>query len=85
MAECRSCGAEILWAQTERGSSIPLDPVPDPRGNLVIEVDGPGDGWPPAHVRRTAVYVREGERPDEPRYLAHFATCPQAESHRRAR
>jgi hypothetical protein len=31
MANCRSCGAEIVWAKTERGKAIPLDAKPEKR------------------------------------------------------
>jgi hypothetical protein len=34
MNTCRSCGASILWAETEVGKRIPLDSTPEHR--LVI-------------------------------------------------
>jgi hypothetical protein len=76
MARCRSCGAPILWAVTEAsGKRIPLDAEEDgaakevPDGNLLI-VDTRA-GTPV--VRVTAV----GQ------HLSHFATCPQASTHRK--
>jgi hypothetical protein len=30
-ATCQSCGAEIVWAETEAGRKIPLDAVPEKR------------------------------------------------------
>lgn len=34
-ATCKSCGAQILWARTQRGKRIPLDAVPQTRAVLV--------------------------------------------------
>ena len=72
-AICRSCGAPIVWAKTSRGLSMPLDAAPVVDGNVAIR-----DG--------VAVVVDPGglfdERPGEVRYVAHFATCPQAAQHR---
>lgn len=79
MAECRSCGAAILWARTERDKPIPLDAEPDPAGRIVF-VSGDTvrvlrkDEEPPSH----ALVPRKGQR-----YTSHFATCPNAEQHRR--
>lgn len=69
MPACRSCGAPILWARTVQGKAIPLDAQRSERGN--IELRG-----------GTAHYVT----PDinaELRYISHFATCPQADQHRK--
>jgi hypothetical protein len=39
------------------------------------------------HSRKVVRYVRKGERFEAgtPRFLAHFATCPKADQHRRPR
>ncbi len=74
---CRGCGAPVVWAQTANRKGIPLDPVPDPAGNLVIDTVNPDRSG-----GRLAVYVRPGERPGEPRYVSHFVTCPEAASFR---
>ena len=29
--KCKSCGAAVLWAPTEKGKSMPLDPAPQKR------------------------------------------------------
>jgi len=31
MAQCKSCGAEIVWGQTDKGKAIPLDAAPEQR------------------------------------------------------
>jgi hypothetical protein len=76
MPECSSCGAPIRWAKTIKGVGIPLDPEPSPRGNVVISEEGAAL----VYNSPGAVAARyEGE----PRYLSHFATCPNADQHRK--
>ena len=77
MAECSSCGATIMWRKTIKGRSIPLDPHPDLRGNVVISEEGTALVYnnPAAIAPRYA---------DAPRYLSHFVTCPNADEHRHA-
>jgi hypothetical protein len=66
MATCRSCGAQIVWAVTEAGKRMPVDPEPSPDGN--VELIGS-----PEHPRA----VVHGTRPlfGPPLHLAHFVTC----------
>jgi hypothetical protein len=82
MSRCSSCGAPILWARTERGKRIPLDREPfagdDPRGLFVLRELGRGVVGPLALAVTPAAFA------DEPRYRAHFASCPQAAEHRRS-
>jgi len=72
MSTCRSCNAPILWARSAKGKRrpMPLDPEPVPGGNVEL-VDG--EAW----------VVKPD--PNVPRYVSHFATCPNAGQHRRAR
>lgn len=74
-AACKSCGAHIIWAKTIKGHSIPLDSLPSSLGNVVLSEEGVA-----------LVYAGPaGIAPryqDEPRYLSHFATCPNADEHR---
>ena len=81
MNACRSCGAPILWARTEAGKSIPLDSEPHPGGTIRID-----DANPPLAIVVT-IYAAT---PDElfggaPLYRSHFATCPDADRHRKGR
>ena len=78
MARCRTCTREILWALTERGKPIPIDPEPRPDGNIVLGGFGGVED-------RVAHVLGAEETTSEPRYVSHFATCPQAETHRRRR
>ena len=34
MSVCKHCGAEVLWARTEGGKRISLDPEPTSSGNI---------------------------------------------------
>jgi len=70
MSTCRSCGAPIIWAVTTTGAKMPLDADPDPEGLFVLE-------------RGVAVHVIDAKGVD--RYTSHFATCPDAASHRKAK
>lgn len=76
VSACRSCGAPIRWALTERGRRIPLDPEPytgpEPSGLFRL------DGRVP-----TAIAVPPGALEAGPVYRSHFATCPNAALHRR--
>lgn len=76
MAECRSCGAPIVWATSERsGKPMPLNATPlkviTGRGEFVI-IKG---------VARKAT-------PDDARlardhYTSHHSNCPQADQWRK--
>lgn len=70
---CKSCGAPITWAISAKGKAIPIDPSPVKSGNLVLIVEDPRNA-------PTARYARDEEGP---RYVSHFATCAQADEHRR--
>lgn len=72
---CRSCQAPMIWARTQAGRNIPLDPTPSPKGNVELTADN-------------FAVVLGGRAADERRvdtdlYISHFATCPNASRHRR--
>lgn len=77
MTECRSCGAEIVWASTERGKAIPINPAPDVDGNLAISGSGRHDADFSARV------IAGDEKYSGPRYKSHFATCPDSDKWRK--
>lgn len=89
-AKCRSCGADILWAKTRAGKNMPVDAVPDNRpleqkgGGFVLTLRTVNAGKE-LHVEKyfPAKHDVEGQ-PARNRYTAHWATCPNAEQHRRA-
>lgn len=84
MSLCRSCRAPIVWALTENGRRIPLDRDPYEGGSpsglfSVREVVVEGSG------RRSllAIAATPDAFPGETLYRSHFATCPNAEQHRK--
>ncbi len=85
MTACRSCGAPIVWVVTEAtatkaGRRMPLDADPSNTtraavfedGNIVIV------GRDAANVPIVR-YVKSGT------FRSHFASCPQASTHRKPR
>lgn len=71
LTACRSCGAAIRWARTRAGNLMPLDAHPDPNGNVEI-VDGI------VHVHPQPPLT------GETLWMPHHATCPDADTWRRA-
>ena len=80
MSACRTCGAAIQWVVSQTsGKPMPIDAEPVARGNVVIV--GTDETLTPV-----VVYLKRGELDEfdkRPRYVSHFATCPQADEHRR--
>lgn len=77
---CRSCGAEVVWGtNVSTRKAMPVDAAPSPIGN-VSRYDA-ADG--PRFVvlnRNKAAAMRAA---NQPLYLAHFASCPQADQWRK--
>ena len=78
MSNCRTCGAAIRWARTEKDDAIPVDPEPHPEGNLILEED-PESFMPRARVHRP-LFDKETTL-----HRSHFVTCPDAAKHRKPR
>lgn len=81
---CRSCKAPMLWVVLPSGKRNPLDLEPTLKGNVLV-LPGPED-W------RLGVVVHDQDLLQEVRTLfadrlhtSHFATCPDADEHRRPR
>lgn len=70
---CSSCGAPIFWALSSSGKRIPLNAEPyNVMANGHYAVEWPnGPNAAPLAIHRPAIHV------------THFATCPNASSHRR--
>jgi hypothetical protein len=79
MSKCRSCGAEILWITTFSGKKMPVDAEKihfyAGEGNELFVTDGG------AVVHGTR--AEEGQEHTHIGYISHFATCPNADKHRR--
>jgi hypothetical protein len=68
-ARCRSCSAEIIWAETVNGKKIPLDAKPERR--FVTKGHRTHNGQ-----INTLVEIVET-------YQTHFASCAYAAQHRK--
>ena len=64
MSACRACGAEIRWAKTTKGKSIPLDYDSSPSGNVTLD-----NGVATVHGRNDDIA-------GQVRWTPHHATCP---------
>jgi hypothetical protein len=84
MSYCRSCDAPIIWIVTKPGNrSMPIDPEPQPDGTILVDFDkGVGVVLSKGAIASIATDLAAT---NEPLYRSHFATCPQAQEHRRAR
>lgn len=78
-ARCRLCDAPVRFVLTEMGKPMPLDPLPRPMGNVIMV--------PRGQSKLVAQVVSPGQLPvnGKAAYQAHFASCPDAAAHRRAR
>ena len=71
MATCKTCGAGIVFVQTEAGKLLPVNPHPDDKGNFFAR---------PLKLLNGGLAGRYAHD-DEPtpagwdRYMPHFATC----------
>lgn len=78
---CSSCKAEILWATTTREKALCLDLEPNKAGTYAVKLRRTEGGG----VKVLCFYRPIGKPVDagEKRRTSHWATCPNAESHRR--
>lgn len=76
---CKSCGAAILWAVTEKGAKIPVDVEPTTDGNVAIQPNADQSGW----LAFIAGPLEQVPGSSSVRRKSHFATCPNAAKHRR--
>lgn len=80
--ECRSCGAPIIWAVTDAGKAMPVDPIHDPgNGNIALHRAA-------GEIRAAVVPARKAaamRAAGHPMYIAHFGSCPHADRWRRTR
>ena len=79
---CKSCAAPLLFARTSGGALSPFDAESDPAGTFVLtlrrgELHADYAGGDEARAR----FQAEGRN----FFTTHFATCPNADEHRRAR
>lgn len=71
IAKCRRCSAPVRWVKTAAsGSAMPLDPLPHPMGNVVLEQDSGRDPLAVVHGLPELPLVGVTA------YRSHFVTCP---------
>ena len=75
--KCRSCGEEIIWIKMTSGKAMPCDVKPIPyresfSGGMKL-VTPAGD----------VISGNYDGTSDNFAYISHFATCPNADQHRR--
>lgn len=75
-AQCKSCGAAIVWASTVKGKTMPVDAEASPEGSIELSYEG---------TRITAIVHAgtNGSTRSGSLHTSHFATCPFAKQHRR--
>lgn len=81
MSTCRSCGAPIIWATVAKtGKRMPLDATPNPdSGNVLLHPDGTCRVVTNQSIRLAVDDVEAAGT----WHTTHFATCPDADKHRR--
>lgn len=79
-SKCRSCRAPIIWTtSTDSGKRLPVDAAPVPSGNIVLTT---GNDGPRSRVLGGAELRSRGAGS---LYVAHFTTCPEADTWRKRR
>jgi len=92
LSRCRSCKEPIIWTVTSNGKRMPVDadPVKAARGFRIDEqlLDEAQMGFDEDELRPGKDVVATftaTPAPGERLYISHFATCPDANEHRRER
>lgn len=84
---CRSCDAPIRWVTSAAtGRAMPLDLEPTPAGNVMLHGGGEEEAAAVAEVLATDRLTRAralAAAGTLDLYLSHFATCPDAATHRK--
>ena len=84
-AKCsaKSCGADIIWAETESGKRMPFDAQPHPDGRWFLD-----DSGTLAKTRTgapLALYIPEGSESQRETRKPHHATCPAVAEFRKGK
>lgn len=74
----------MLWADTTAGERMPVDEQPTADGNVLLHITD--DSPKPKLIAGVLTRLQaEGARDSERLYRSHFASCPNANGHRRSR
>lgn len=74
---CKSCGAEIIWIRMKSGKAMPCDAEPIPYMELF------SGGMKLVTEQGEVVQGCYDGTSDKIGYVSHFATCPNANQHRK--
>lgn len=81
-SNCRSCGAPMLWVVwPNSGKRMPVDFDPVPDGDVVLTLKKTEGVLWAAKAAALDAEALVGRR----RFVSHFATCANADEHRRPR
>lgn len=80
----------FVWAVTANGRRMPLDAMPDEDGTMYLLAQAGDDGVEVLDEPMLALdhrglspAVLAAKARGDPKWIAHWATCPQAAQHRR--
>lgn len=82
---CRSCAKPMLWVVTNGGKRNPLDLEPDPTYGNVLVIEGEREWRLGIVIHNDDVLAEARELFPDRIHTSHFATCPNADEHRRPR
>jgi hypothetical protein len=70
LSECRTCHEPIRFVRLDTGKAMPVNPLPDARGNVTASV---------VMGRLAGFVISEGHKPQPGamRFVPHFATCEE--------
>lgn len=71
LTSCRACGAPIRFVRLDTGRALPVNPVPNPRGNVSAHIAG---------GRLHGFVISRDKQPgplDSYRMVPHHATCEE--------
>jgi hypothetical protein len=85
MAICKSCGKQIRWIKTQAGKNMPCD-----YEEVTYRIPKSGKGranivTPNGEVISADIVPNGTQDAAGIGYISHFATCPNADQHRRSK
>lgn len=76
---CTSCRAAVVWAVSDAGRAMPVNPKPSDVGNVTLAVHRDRlVGGVLSHSKAVAARAH-----GVPLHTSHFVDCPDADNHRR--
>lgn len=82
---CETCHDPIIWTTTTKGKAMPVDADPHPAGNLELALEPWGLDMATIVVAKVVPGAPDTDDDRRDLHRSHFATCPDANHHRRPR